>query len=116
MAETLDLLLRNGHVIDPANQRDGVMDVGMRAGRVVRVAPRISEPATQTVDVTGLYVTPGLLDMHVHVYARRGEGGPTWQQSVIPDAHSFRSGVTTFVDAGSAGADDFADFKANWID
>ena len=68
------------------------------------------------MDVTGLYVSPGLIDMHVHVYARRGQGGPTWQQSIIPDAHSFRSGVTTFVDAGTSGADHFQGFRSNWID
>jgi dihydroorotase len=116
MAEPLDLVLRNGHVIDPANQRDGVMDVAIRAGRVVRLAEQIDEPAIQSVDLRGLYLTPGLIDMHVHVYPHRGESGPTWQQSVIPDAHSFRSGVTTFVDAGTSGADDFPDFKSNWID
>jgi dihydroorotase len=113
---TFDLVLRGGHVIDPANGRDGVMDVAIGGDRIVRVAPDIQAPATQTLDVAGLYVVPGLIDMHVHVYPHRGESGPTWQFSVVPDAHSFRAGVTTLVDAGTAGADDFADFKAQWID
>src|SRR5919199_1720754 len=77
------------------------MDVAVRGGKIARV---------------GLSVTPGLIDIHVHVYPHRGPHGPTWQFSVIPDAHSFRAGVTTFVDAGTAGADHFADFKSRWID
>jgi dihydroorotase len=92
------------------------MDVGIRGDRIARVAPDIQDSATQTVDTAGLYVVPGLIDIHVHVYPVRGEVGPTWQSSVVPDAHSFRAGVTTFVDAGTAGADHFLDFKHNWID
>jgi dihydroorotase len=111
-----DLLLRNGHVIDPANNRDGVMDVAITDGRITRVGPSITGPARQTLDVSSLYVTPGLIDIHVHIYPVRGAVGPRWQQSIVPDAHSFRSGVTTFVDAGTSGADHFADFKQNWID
>jgi dihydroorotase len=116
MASTYDLVLRNGHVIDPANHRDGIMDLAITAGKIVRVGPNIGDPAAQSVDLGGLYVTPGLIDIHVHVYPIRGEGGPTWQQSVIPDAHSFRSGVTTFVDAGTSGAANFEDFKRTWIE
>jgi dihydroorotase len=113
---TYDLLLQKGHVIDPANNRDGVMDVAIRAGRIARVASDIRSPAHQTFDLRGLYVTPGLIDIHVHVYPHRGEAGPTWQQSIVPDAHSFRAGVTTFVDAGTSGVGHFADFKRKWID
>jgi dihydroorotase len=116
MPASYDLLLRNGHVLDPANTRDGAMDVAIRDGRIARVAPHIDEPASTTVDVNGLYVTPGLIDIHVHVYPHRGPNGPTWQQSLIPDAHSFRAGVTTIVDAGTAGAAHFQDFKEKWID
>jgi dihydroorotase len=111
-----DLVLRGGQVIDPANNRDAVMDVAITNGRIARVARGIQHHARQTLDLTGLYVTPGLIDMHVHVYPVRGAKGPTWQQSIIPDAHSFRAGVTTFVDAGTSGAKHFADFKLNWID
>jgi dihydroorotase len=111
-----DLVLRNAHVLDPANNRDGVMDVAVSSGRIARVAESIRNPAHQTVDLGGLYVTPGLIDMHVHVYPHRGEAGPTWQQSIVPDAHSFRSGVTTFVDAGTSGAIHFADFRKKWIE
>jgi dihydroorotase len=117
LAMQYDLLLRSGHVIDPANGRDGVMDVAINGGQIARVMPGIQDAARQTIDVGGLYVTPGLIDIHVHVYPFRGEvGGPTWQAAIVPDAHAFRAGVTTFVDAGTAGADHFADFKEKWID
>lgn len=72
--------------------------------------------AHEVVDVAGLYVTPGLIDIHVHVYPHRGPHRPAWQLSVMPDAHSFRASVTTFVDAGIARADHFVDFKSRWID
>ena len=111
-----DLILRGGHVIDPANGRDGVMDVAIAGSRIARVAPGIADAADLVLDVAGLYVTPGLIDIHVHVYPRRGDRGPTWQASLVPDAHSFRAGVTTFVDAGTSGAEHFADFKRKWID
>jgi dihydroorotase len=113
--ERYDVLLKGGHVIDPANGRDGVMDVAIAEGRVARVAPTIGGPATRAVDVSGLYVTPGLIDIHVHVYPHWGDYGPKWQASVIPDAHSFRAGVTTFVDAGTSGADHFEDFRAKFV-
>jgi dihydroorotase len=70
---------------------------------------RSPQPADTVLDVAGLYVTPGLIDLHVHVYPLRGETGPTWQASLVPDAHSFRAGVTTFVDAGTCGAEHFPD-------
>ena len=115
--ERSDLLLQGGHVIDPANGRDGAADVAITAKRIARVAAHIpAESAKQVVNVSGLYVAPGLIDIHVHVYPHWGANGPTWQASVIPDAHSFRAGVTTFVDAGTSGADDFEDFRTTFID
>ncbi len=117
ISEPYDLVLRGGHVIDPANGRDELADVAINGGKIARVAPSLDTGgAKQVVDVSGLYVTPGLIDIHVHVYPFRGPGGPGFQASVIPDAHSFRAGVTTFVDAGTAGAEHFADFKERWID
>jgi dihydroorotase len=112
----IDVLLRGGHVIDPANGIDRVMDVAISGSRIVSVADRIDESAQQTLDVSGRFVVPGLIDIHVHVYPRRGPLGPTWQFSLVPDAHSFRVGVTTLVDAGTSGAADFADFRQHWID
>src|SRR5258708_5400399 len=71
-----ELLLKGGHVIDPKNNINGVMDVAIAAGKIARVAANI--PATEAqkiVDVHGLYVTPGIVDMHVHVYAGTGVRG-----------------------------------------
>src|SRR5687768_3107016 len=116
-AGSFDLLLKGGHVIDPANGRDGLMDVAIIGDKIARVAPGLAAgAAARTVAVSGLYVTPGLIDIHVHVYPHWGAEGPQWQASVIPDAHSFRAGVTTFVDAGTSGADHFADFKSKFVD
>lgn len=103
-----DLLLKGGHVIDPKNNLDAPRDVAITNGKIARVAPNIpASEAAKTVDVSGLYVTPGLIDIHVHVYLWPTAAG----EAVQPDAFSFRSGVTTMVDAGSAGARNFDDFR-----
>jgi dihydroorotase len=113
-----DLLLKSGHVIDPTNGIDAVRDVGIRDGRIAAVQENLSSSsATRTVDASGLYVTPGLVDIHVHVYA--GTGVPHvyyGDNSVYPDDHSFKACTTTMVDAGSSGAHDFPDFKQRIID
>ncbi|MBL8291031.1 MAG: amidohydrolase/deacetylase family metallohydrolase [Bryobacterales bacterium] len=110
-----DLLLKGGHVIDPKNNRNGVMDVAVAGGKVAKVAPSINpSEARRTVDVKGLYVSPGFIDLHVHVYLTSTPDGMS--ASVQPDAFSFRSGTTTMVDAGSAGAKTFAEFRRNIID
>lgn len=108
-----DILLKNGHTIDPLNHIDGKMDVAIAAGKVAAVAADI-DPASarQVVDVAGHYVTPGILDIHVHVYHTREPEG----LSVMADSHSFRSGVTTMVDTGTAGAKNFLHFKRTVID
>src|ERR1700719_203283 len=108
-----DLLLKGGHVIDPKNSINRVIDVAVSGGKIAAVAENIpSSDAKKTADVAGLYVTPGLIDIHVHVYVwenLKGEG-------VQADAFSFRSGVTTMVDAGSSGWRTFPDFKTRVID
>jgi dihydroorotase len=113
-----DLLLKGGHVIDPRNGIDAVRDVGIRDGRIAAVQENLSSSsATRTVDASGLYVTPGIVDIHVHVYA--GTGVPHvyyGDNSVYPDDHSFKACTTTMVDAGSSGAHDFPDFKQRIID
>jgi dihydroorotase len=111
-AQTYDALLKGGHVIDPKNGIDRVMDVAITGGKIARVAAAInSSEAKKTVDVAGLYVTPGLIDIHVHIYMWQEPGG----EAVQADAHSFRSGVTTMVDAGSSGWKTFPDFKRRII-
>lgn len=111
-----DLLMKGGHVIDPKNRIDGVRDVAVQGGKIARVAEHIdAAQARQVVDATGLYVTPGLLDIHVHVYPRIQAPLPGKYSGVQADAFSFRSGVTTVADAGSAGWKDFADFRERVI-
>jgi dihydroorotase len=112
-----DLVLKGGHVIDPKNKLDGVMDVAISEGKIARVASGIpASEARKTVNVGGLYVTPGLVDIHVHVYTRpAGNAPPNAVHSVQPDAFSFRSGVTTMVDAGTSGWRELPDFRARII-
>jgi dihydroorotase len=113
-----DLLLRGGHVIDARNKIDGVMDVAIKDGKIARVAPGLSpKDAIKTIDAKGLYVTPGLIDLHVHVYNGTGEKGSyAGDLSVPPDGFTFRAGVTTVIDAGCAGWRNFEDFKDRIID
>ncbi len=113
-----DLLLKGGHVIDPKNSINQPMDVAIAGSKIARVAENISPTeAKQTVDVAGFYVTPGLIDIHVHVYTGTGnKDSYTGDRSVYPDGFTFRSGVTTVVDAGSSGWTNFPDFKSRVID
>jgi dihydroorotase len=110
---TYDLLLRGGHVIDARNGIDALRDVGIKDGKVAAVAAHIDPTqSTQVVDVTGLYVTPGLVDIHAHVYAGTGEKKSyAGDNSVYPDGFTFRTGVTTVADAGGAGWRNFDDFN-----
>jgi len=113
-----DLLLKGGHVIDGKNKISAVRDVAIAGGKIAEVAADIpATKAAKVVDVSGLYVTPGLVDMHVHVYAGTGQRGAyCGDNSVYPDGFTFRSGVTTVADAGSSGWRNFPDFKDRVID
>jgi dihydroorotase len=113
-----DLLLRGGHLIDPKNGLDAVRDVAIAGGKVAAVAARIDPAdAFKTIDVSGLYVTPGLIDIHVHVFAGTGEKGSyAGDNSVYPDGFTLRAGVTTVADAGCAGWRNFEEFKTRIID
>jgi dihydroorotase len=113
-----DLLLRGGHVIDPKNQLDAIRDVAIAQGRVAAVEPKIDPAqAFKVVDVRGLYVTPGLVDIHVHVFSGTGEPNSyAGDNSVPPDGFTFRSGVTTVVDAGSSGWRNFPEFRKRVMD
>lgn len=117
-ARKYDLLLRGGHVIDAKNHVSAVRDVAIAQGRIAAVSERLNPAdALKTVDVTGLYVTPGLVDIHVHVYASTGEAQSyAGDNSVFPDGFTLRAGVTTVADAGSSGARNFEDFKKHIID
>jgi dihydroorotase len=112
-----DLLLKGGRVVDPKNRINAAMDVAISDGRIAAVAANIAaSQAKKVVNVQGLTVTPGLIDIHVHVYQRPENKSVERDSSVQPDAHSFRSGVTTVVDAGTTGYKTFPDFKARVID
>jgi dihydroorotase len=113
-----DLLIRNGHVVDSKNGISAVRDVAIRDGKIAAVASHIDPAkALKTVDATGLYVTPGLIDIHVHVYATPGERHSyAGDNSVWPDGFTLRNGVTTVADAGSSGFKNFEDFKEHVID
>ena len=118
-AAQFDVLIANGHVIDPRNGLDAVMDVAVTGAKVARVAAKI-EPALarRVVDATGLYVVPGLIDIHAHVFFGTEKDAylSNADTAVAPDNHSFRSGQTTLVDAGGAGWRNFLQFKEQVID
>jgi len=113
-----DLLLKGGHVLDSRNNIDSVMDVAIKDGKIAKVAANIApSDALRTVDAKGLYVAPGLIDIHVHVYAGTGERNSyAGDLAVPPDGFTFRTGVTTVVDAGCSGWRNFEDFKQRIID
>ncbi|HEY2038760.1 MAG TPA: amidohydrolase/deacetylase family metallohydrolase [Edaphobacter sp.] len=113
-----DLLLVNGHVIDAKNSIDKVTDVAIKDGKIAKVADHLSsKDAAKTIDVKGYFVTPGLIDIHMHMYATTGEKNSyAGDNSIWPDGFTFRNGVTTAVDAGSSGWKNFPDFKEHVID
>ena len=118
-AQEIDLLLKGGHVIDPKNQINSKMDVAITNGKIYQVASNISAQKAKTVvDATGLYVVPGLIDMHVHAFQGNGQDAyiANGFTSLPPDGFTFRAGVTTVVDAGSSGWRNFRDFKKQTID
>src|ERR1700681_3884803 len=113
-----DLLLKGGHVIDPRNNIDGTRDVAVQAGKIAAVSASIDPArARKTVDVTGLYVTPGIPAITPPLFYTTGIRD-SWagDNSVQPDAFSFRSGTTTMVDAGSSGWRNFETFRHTVID
>ncbi len=109
-----DLLLQGGHVIDPKDRISAVRDVAIKDGKVAAVAPKLDpKTAFKVVNVAGLYVTPGLVDIHVHVFAGMGERNSyAGDNSIYPDGFTLRSGVTTVADAGCAGWRNFEEFKS----
>jgi dihydroorotase len=110
-APRYDIVLQGGHVIDPKRGTSAPGDVALREGRIADVGPNLpTSQAEQVVDVSGLYVTPGLIDMHVHLDPCFYIGG------IVADGQSFSSGVTAMVDAGSSGAANWGEFKARVVE
>ena len=118
-SQTYSTLLKGGHLIDPKNGINKLMDVAIQDGKIAAVAVDIDpKQAKQVIDITGKYVTPGLIDIHGHVFAGTDPDGQLENgfSSLPADGFSFRVGVTTIVDAGDAGAETFELFKKNVID
>ncbi len=107
---SVDLLLKGGTVMDPASGREGVLDVAITAGRVAEIGPSLdTAPAQRVIDVAGMLVLPGLVDLHAHVFARMGIG-------TDPDCSCLPYGTTTAADGGSAGAATIDAFRAYVIE
>lgn len=109
----VDLVLKGGRVIDPANAIDGPADVALGGGKVIAVGSNLNLPSgVKALDVSGKIVTPGIIDMHVHCFERHANS----HLSLNPIVNTFSAGVTTVVDAGTSGWRDFAQFKEEVID
>src|SRR5438477_8071681 len=106
----LDLILKGGRVIDPANGRDTIADIGFEGGRVAALGIDLPLSGAEVIDARGLIVTPGLIDLHTHVYW----GGTSLGVDAAIVAE--RAGTTTFVDAGSAGPGNFHGFRRHVIE
>src|SRR2546422_463808 len=113
-----DFLLKGGRVIDGKNKLSAIRDVAIKDGRIAAVALNIeASRALKAVDVSGLYVTPGLIDIHVHVFpgpVKNSYANGDW--GLHPDGFTLRVGVTTVADAGSSGWRNFEDFKSRIVD
>ncbi|HEV2831406.1 MAG TPA: amidohydrolase/deacetylase family metallohydrolase [Hanamia sp.] len=118
-AQTYNIVIKGGHVIDAKNNINGVMDVAVKDGKIAKIAKDINaKDAVQVVDAKGKYVTPGLIDIHTHVFYGNHPDQYLMDatSAVVPDGFTFRSGVTTVVDAGSSGWRTFPLFKEQTID
>lgn len=116
-AQSYDILLKGGHVIDPKNNRDEKMDIAITGKSVAKIAKNIPEnEAKKVLLVEGLFVVPGFIDIHSHVFVGSRDGFADGFNSVSPDDFSFKSGVTTMVDAGTSGWRNFSLFKKQVID
>lgn len=118
-AQNYNIVIKGGHVVDPKNNIDEILDIAIKDGKIAKVARNIDpDEGIQCVNAKGFYVVPGIIDMHVHVFHGNNLNqeymdGPN---SVPPDGFTFRVGVTTVVDAGCAGWRTFDTFKRQTID
>jgi dihydroorotase len=116
-AQEFDILLKGGHVIDPKNKIDSQMDVAIGGGKILKVAIDIpAGNAKKVVDARDMYVTPGLIDIHTHVFVGSNSGFADGFSSLSPDDITFKAGITTVVDAGTSGWRNFPVFKKQVIE
>ena len=115
--QDIDLLIKNGRVIDPRNNVDTKLDIAIAAGKILEVSADIpQERAKKTIDAKGLFVSPGFIDLHTHVFVGSKPGFADGINSISPDDFACRSGVTTVVDAGTSGWRNFPIFKEQVIE
>jgi dihydroorotase len=118
-AQPYSLLIKNGYLIDPKNNLHDTLDIAITKDRIARIGKHLDpHQAKKVIDARGAIITPGLIDIHTHVFFganpdRAYDGGP---EGVVPDGFTFRSGITTIADAGSSGYRDFPVFKRRVID
>lgn len=116
-AQEYDILIKDGHVVDAKNGINSQMDVAIVNGKIGKVAAGIPEnSAKKVVDAKGLLVSPGLINIHTHVFVGSNPGFADGTSSQLPDAFAIRSGITTVVDAGTSGWRNFPQFKSQVID
>ena len=114
-----DLVIKQGHLIDPKNRIDKIMDIAIADGKISKVSSRLTDyKAEVVIEAKGLYVIPGIIDIHTHTFFGTEPDAYISNSftSIPPDAFTFRSGVTTAVDAGSSGWRNFNVFKEQTID
>ena len=118
-AQEFNIVIQGGHVIDPKNNIDGIMDLAVKDGQVAEISKHIDAGrAVQVVNAKGMVVTPGLIDIHTHVFAgtEKDHAYSNGIHALAPDGYTFRVGVTTVVDCGGSGWKSFPTFKTNIID
>lgn len=119
LAQQYDIVIKGGHLIDPANDIDQVMDIAIKGNKITAIEKKISaKQAKKVVDASGMIVSPGLIDMHTHNFYGTVPNRYLANSfaAVPPDGFTFRSGVTTVVDAGSPGWRNFELYKSQIID
>lgn len=116
-AQDYTIVIKGGHVIDPKNNINEVMDVAIKDDKVVSIAKNIDAKQAQVIDAKGMYVTPGVIDIHSHNFFGTQENHYLGDgfEALPPDGFTFRAGVTTVVDAGGAGWKTFDTFKRQTI-
>lgn len=119
MSQTYSIIIKGGHVIDPKNKVDEPMDIAINGDTVAHIAKNIpAEEGLQVIHAEGMLVTPGLIDIHSHNFfgTQPNHAYSNGFSALPPDGFTFRTGVTTVVDAGGSGWKTFETFKEQTID